>query len=139
MVQIGSRKTRQTCQRRVILEELRAAKGHPTAAELHDAVRRQLPRISLGTVYRNLEFLATLGLVHRLEYGAGPCRYDAVTEPHYHVRCTRCGCLDDACGHVDKSLEAAFQNTNGYEITGHRLELTGLCPKCKGECQCRPQ
>ncbi|HKI82610.1 MAG TPA: transcriptional repressor, partial [Pseudodesulfovibrio sp.] len=53
-------------QRKVILEELRKVKSHPTADEVYDMVRKIIPRISLGTVYRNLEFLSSKGLVLKL-------------------------------------------------------------------------
>jgi len=76
-----------TRQRRVILEELQRTKSHPTADELYRKVRRRLPRISLGTVYRNLELLSRSGLIRKLEIGGGKMRFDGIVEPHYHIHC----------------------------------------------------
>ena len=60
---------RLTNQRQVILEELRKVKTHPTAGELYDMVRVRLPRIGLGTVYRNLELLSSSGIIKKPRVG----------------------------------------------------------------------
>ena len=73
---------RMTDQRRVILEELRATKSHPTADELYRDVRRRLPKISLGTVYRNLDILNKAGMINKLDFGSGQSRYDADLSNH---------------------------------------------------------
>ena len=78
---------RVTRQRRVILEELRKLTSHPTAPALYEVVRRRLPRISLGTVYRNLELLARAGFIQRLDLQGAEARFDGNPEHHYHVRC----------------------------------------------------
>ena len=67
MKEFLSKDMRLTSQRKIILEELRAVHTHPTADEVYNLVRKKMPRISLGTVYRNLEVLSTLGLVRKLE------------------------------------------------------------------------
>ena len=86
---------RNTPQRRVILEELQKTSSHPTAAELYAKVRRRLPRISLGTVYRNLDLLAEMGKIQKLDLAGGETRFDGNPEPHCHMRCVRCGRVDD--------------------------------------------
>ena len=86
---------RNTRQRQVILEELQKLTSHPTAAGLYEIVRRRLPKISLGTVYRNLELLARTGLIQKLEFGGGEARFDGNVDRHDHVRCVRCGRVDD--------------------------------------------
>ncbi|NNK14655.1 MAG: transcriptional repressor, partial [Desulfofustis sp.] len=82
---------RLTPQRQVILEELAKVKTHPTANEVYDMVRKRLPRIGLGTVYRNLELMADNGMILKLEVGGSQKRFDATTDLHYHIRCTGCG------------------------------------------------
>ncbi len=62
---------RNTRQRRLILEELRKLKTHPTAASLYAIVRRRMPKISLGTVYRNLELLNQMGMIRKLDFSGG--------------------------------------------------------------------
>jgi Fur family ferric uptake transcriptional regulator len=122
---------RETKQKTVILDELRRDKSHPSADELYRRVRRRLPKISLGTVYRNLELLSEQGVVLKLDLAGTQRRFDGDLADHHHVRCTTCGRVDDLKGEPPCCLEEAFKNTSGYKITGHRLELTGLCPKCR--------
>ena len=69
------KKTRMTRQRRVILEEIRRTNSHPAADEIYERVRKRLPRISLGTVYRNLDVLCELGEIQRLELSGAMKRY----------------------------------------------------------------
>jgi Fur family ferric uptake transcriptional regulator len=122
---------RMTRQRRIILEELQKSCCHPAASELYELVRRRLPRISLGTVYRNLEMLCRCGLARKLELGGGQKRFDGVIENHYHVRCVQCGQIADAHLKPLAKLEAAAGSSSGYEIITHQLEFVGLCPRCR--------
>lgn len=128
---VSDAKLRITRQRKVILEELQRGGLHPTASEVYELVRRRLPRISLGTVYRNLEMLGEHGLIQKLELGGTQKRFDGTTNNHYHVRCLRCGKIQDAPVEPVANLEAVLRERTDYEITGHRLEFVGLCPKCK--------
>jgi Fur family transcriptional regulator, ferric uptake regulator len=121
---------RMTTQRRVILEELAKVTSHPTADDLYERVRRRLPRISLGTVYRNLELLSQAGLILRLSAAGAQRRFDATTSQHYHIRCTRCGRVDDVKLKTTNKLEKALQKRCDYRVTGHWLEFTGICPSC---------
>ncbi|MFH1010824.1 MAG: transcriptional repressor [bacterium] len=120
-----------TRQRKIILEELQRNPTHPTASELYELVRRRLPRISLGTVYRNLEMLCKRGVVQKLEHGGDQKRFDAVTKNHYHLRCILCGQIADAPMKPLTDLETALQPISDYDIIAHRLEFIGLCPKCQ--------
>ncbi len=122
---------RNTRQRRVIVEELRKLRSHPTAADLYEIVRQRLPKISLGTVYRNLDLLAKQGLIRKLEIGGSEKRYDGTAEQHYHVRCVICQRIDDLHELPSDFAEDDFANLNGYEIIGHHLEFVGICPECK--------
>ena len=122
---------RMTRQRRVILEELRALRSHPTADELYVRVRRRLPRISLGTVYRNLEVLSEAGRIGKIELAGRARRYDRTAERHYHVRCLGCGRIDDVPGKPAKAIVGRIRKCLGYEIVGHRLEFVGYCPRCR--------
>jgi len=105
--------------------------SHPTATDLYEVVRKQLPRISLGTVYRNLDQLVDAGEVHRLKMTGRETRFDGDTKPHNHVRCLRCGCVADV-HHVPFDFSAAgIHDLNGFELHGYHLEFTGLCPQCQ--------
>jgi Fe2+ or Zn2+ uptake regulation protein len=119
-----------TKQRQVILEELRKLNTHPSADEVYRVVRRRLPRISLGTVYRNLEILAQMGEIQKLELSGSLKRYDWDTNKHYHIRCVRCNRVDDAPVAPLNQLEDELYEATVFEIIGHNLEFTGLCPEC---------
>ena len=80
-------KTRMTNQRRIILEELRKVDTHPTVDELYTIVKARMPHISLGTVYRNLDLLAEMGEVLKMDSAGNMRRFDGRVEPHRHVRC----------------------------------------------------
>ena len=123
-------KMRMTKQRRLILEELRRTNDHPTADVLYDRVRAHIPRISLGTVYRNLEILTALGEIQTLELSGSQKRYDGIPGKHYHIRCLHCGRLDDAPIAPLSRLEDELYEATVYTIMGHRLEFMGLCPEC---------
>jgi Fe2+ or Zn2+ uptake regulation protein len=130
---------RNTRQRQVILEELRKLSSHPTAAEVYEIVRRRLPSISLGTVYRNLDLLARMGTINKLEMSGAETRFDGDATQHDHLRCTHCGRIDDAPS-VALDLSAAAQHDfRGYEVHGHRLEFIGVCPDCREQAKHNPQ
>lgn len=122
---------RMTKQRRIILEELRKVKYHPTADQLHRLVRRRLPRISLGTVYRNLDLLSRTGLVQKLDVGGTQKRFDGDLTGHYHKRCLCCGKVEDVWIEEIDSLLTATSSIGDYEIVAHRLEFIGFCPDCR--------
>ncbi|MCK9995096.1 MAG: transcriptional repressor [Candidatus Krumholzibacteria bacterium] len=122
---------RNTPQRRVILEELCLLKSHPTAAELYAIVRKRLPRISLGTVYRNLEVLHEDGVIDKMEFAGAESRFDGNTELHYHVRCTECGRIEDIFPLDWEQTPAQPAELAGFQVTGYRLEYFGICPDCR--------
>lgn len=121
---------RNTRQRQIILEELQKLKTHPTAAGLYVIVRRRIPKISLGTVYRNLEFLSKKGMILKLSFGSDEAHYDGTVENHDHLRCVCCGRVEDAPGPPVKISGSEEGDWSGYKILGHRLEFFGVCQKC---------
>jgi Fur family ferric uptake transcriptional regulator len=129
MKELLGKDMRLTSQRRLILEELRSVTTHPTADELYGMVRRKMPRISLGTVYRNLEMLSSLGLVRKLENAAGQKRFDGDVSPHHHIRCDTCGKVGDIFDAPDISDIGERVNTD-FQITALSLEFSGICPQC---------
>lgn len=126
-------KLKMTEQRQVILEELKKVSSHPTADEVFHMVRQRLPRISLGTVYRNLEILFENNLVHKLDWAGSQKRYDANVENHYHIRCVECNRVEDVTIDPLRQIEEAFKEHTDYAILGHRLEIIGVCADCRQE------
>jgi len=123
---------RNTRQRRVILEELQKLETHPSAATLYEIVRKRLPNVSLGTVYRNLELLTAAGMIQKLNTGGTEARFDWNPKQHYHVYCVQCGRVDDvheAPG--GSSLDIEVEEIQGFDILGHQLQFTGICPDCR--------
>ena len=121
---------RMTRQRKVILEELCKVDTHPSADEVYAMVRKRLPRISLGTVYRNLEILAERGQIQKLEPGGTLKRFDGKTESHYHLRCIRCDRMIDAPVDFDVMIKHDLKSATDFKIIGHKLEFIGICPEC---------
>jgi len=132
---IKTKNLRSTQQRIVILEELRSNNDHPSADELYERVRKKLPRISLGTVYRNLEVLSQLGEIQKLNLSGSLKRYDGIPGKHYHIRCINCDRVDDAPIAPLNQIEDELYQATVFEIIGHNLEFTGLCPACTKENQ----
>jgi Fe2+ or Zn2+ uptake regulation protein len=121
---------RMTPQRKVVLEELRRLDSHPSADEIYEAVRKRIPRISLGTVYRNLEILTELGEIQKLELAGTMNRFDWDTNKHYHIRCVECGKIENAPLAPLNQIEDELYGSTVFDIIGHRLEFVGLCPAC---------
>jgi Fe2+ or Zn2+ uptake regulation protein len=128
--QAGLRSTRQ---REAVYAYLRATTCHPTAEQVFAAVRLRLPHISLATVYKALDALVAAGVATRLTDGSGTARYDGRSEAHYHFRCARTGAILDLPLPYDPHLLDKLSpelvdvlRQLGMEVTGHRLEVTGL-------------
>jgi Fur family transcriptional regulator, ferric uptake regulator len=122
--------TRMTRQRAVILEELRKVKSHPTADEVYSLVRERMPRISLGTVYRNLDFLAATGEILKLESAGSIKRFDGDISWHQHIRCSQCGCIGDIMD-GQPAPEVTGMLVEGFaRVTGARVEYDGICDAC---------
>lgn len=122
--------TRMTRQRAVILEELRKTKTHPTADELYGMVRQRLPRISLGTVYRNLDFLADSGTIRRLEACGTTKRFDGDISAHQHIRCVACGRIGDIIPPLQEPSVEGLSVPGFDTIYAARIEFDGLCNEC---------
>lgn len=122
---------RMTNQREMILLELRKSKDHLTADQLYERVKKKMPRISLATVYRNLEILAEVGLIGKLEVSGRQKRFDWDVEVHDHVYCVQCHRIDNLI--LDRESLGLMEPgmVGGYQITGYRVEFSGLCQECR--------
>jgi Fe2+ or Zn2+ uptake regulation protein len=122
---------RRTRQREVVLEAVRSTMDHPTADWVYRQARRRVPRISLGTVYRNLKQLAEAGLIREIHAGSQASRFDGNTGPHHHARCVGCGRVSDLHVALDARREHAAARALDFEVLGHHVEVHGLCPDCR--------
>lgn len=125
------KKTRKTRQRVVILEELKKLKTHPSASEIYEAVKRRLPKISMGTVYRNLQLLHDSGEIVQLGTSDSQKRFDHNVHDHDHILCVSCGRIEDIYPEEPLELERKISSKTEFTIYGHFLEFQGLCPECK--------
>jgi len=110
---------------------LRRTTSHPTADWVYEQVRKEIPNISLGTVYRNLRLLTQEGKILGLDLAGGLCRFDANTQNHYHFRCDLCGRIFDLDEPVDGALDDRVAKRTGFKIRQHHLEFRGLCLDCQ--------
>ncbi len=132
---MNNKMQRMTSQRRVILKVLRTMPVHPTADEIYEAVRKIMPRISLATVYRNLELLTAADSVLTLEVGSRK-RYDGDVSDHAHIICRGCWHTEDvpadAVESIGKCLGTVASAVEGFEDVAPRLYFIGTCSKCAG-------
>ncbi len=123
---------RMTKQRQIIIEELRKVTSHPTADQLYEMVRKRLPKISLSTVYRNLETLSSEGMILKMDSAGAQKRFDATVENHYHIRCNHCGRVDDVHMETIDEIEEIARRRSNYQSVSHIIEFSGICPDCFG-------
>lgn len=123
---------RKSRQREAILKYLRGTHSHPTAYSVYEAVRQDIPNISLGTVYRNLKMLSSEGQILELALAGGLSRFDGNMQNHYHFRCEGCGRVFDVAEPVDVSLDSRVAQETGFDVSYHITEFRGLCRDCGG-------
>jgi Fe2+ or Zn2+ uptake regulation protein len=121
----------QTRQRARILEWLRSTDSHPTALLTHEALLRELPNLSLGTVYRNLEVLVSEGLIDEVPSAGGGVRYDGNPKPHHHFICESCGAIDDLHLQAPAELARKLRRARGRSARRIRIDFYGLCETCE--------
>jgi Fur family peroxide stress response transcriptional regulator len=123
---------RLTPQRVAICQLLAESKDHPTASMIYHALLPQFPTLSLATVYKTLDVLKRLGLVHALgDAGDGAEHYDADLTPHINLVCVRCHRVSDLEDETIQEVEHRVAVRSGYEIQGARIVYYGLCPSCR--------
>lgn len=121
---------RMTRQRQIILEALRNTKAHPTADWIYEQVRQTIPRISLGTVYRNLRVLKEMRDIQELNYGSTYSLFDGNAEPHYHFVCNDCSSVLDVDLPLYTGYDQKVAELVGGQVDSHRMEFYGICPNC---------
>ncbi|MEG1536959.1 MAG: transcriptional repressor [Clostridiales bacterium] len=123
--------TRNTPQRALVLRLISQNHTHPTADEIYVLARAEDPKISRGTVYRNLNLLSALGKIRRLAMPEGADHFDCVMENHYHFLCRQCHQVTDAPLPYHHAFNEPLPGLPGYQTEGHLLVLVGICPACQ--------
>lgn len=119
-----------THQRAVIYESLMSAPGHPSPEEVYAVVSKQIPSISLATVYKTLHTFVESGVLRELSLHHGSLRVDPVTEPHHHLVCTKCKAVFDLDEDALEAPHIVGKIPKGFQIKGISVELHGLCERC---------
>jgi Fe2+ or Zn2+ uptake regulation protein len=120
-------------QRERILEILKNTKIHPTADWIYDQLKKEIPKLSLGTVYRNLKFLKEQGLINELQFGSTFDRYDGKTDPHYHFICKYCEKIFDLDIPLEFNLNEKVKSSTNFKVDSHTIEFFGVCEDCQKE------
>ncbi|HEX5700009.1 MAG TPA: transcriptional repressor [Rubrobacter sp.] len=119
-----------TSQRRAVLEALSRAKGHPSAEDVYLIVKRENPRVALGTVYQALSVLEEVGIIGSKRWAESPTRYDLNVKPHLDIRCISCGEVSEVPGVALDSVEERIRGNTPYRVTRATMVVEGLCPDC---------
>jgi len=132
---------RLTIAREAVFEALSKSQGHLSAEDIYIKVHAKYPNIGLTTVYRTLDVLSGLRIVHKLDFGDGRARYELAEgssgkQHHHHLVCTACNKAVDYTDFIDKEVELLRETEKGLErkydlkVTGHVIQFYGLCKKC---------
>jgi Fur family peroxide stress response transcriptional regulator len=118
--------------RDLIFDILNKKNYHPNVNELYDIVKKENPRVSLATVYRNVSQLVEMGKVNILEFDKGSAKYDGNIEKHFHIVCERCGKIEDVWLENDfDNFKCVTNKINNFDLTGYKLVFFGICEECK--------
>src|SRR5213596_768525 len=121
---------RRTRQLEQVFAALQGDHSHPFAHEIYRRVRQKLPRISLGTVYRNLHSLVEEGKIRTLLLDGQAARYDPETSEHDHFVCERCGRVSDLFLRRARRIDLTSLARDGYVVTTHNVTVYGMCRVC---------
>lgn len=118
-------------QRQTILEDVLHRYDHPTAEMIYESVKKKIPNISLGTVYRNLNQLAEHGFVHKIAITRSSDRFDLNLEEHYHIHCEHCDQVFDLSHASLSEIKQKLEQDTGYLILSHDVVFHGICHDCQ--------
>jgi Fur family ferric uptake transcriptional regulator len=121
-----------TQQRMTILKSLSSGRAHVTAQEVYERVHQEYSDIGFATVYRFLRKLTETGYVTEVRMGGLPARYELTPKRHHdHITCTDCGKIVEFENNQIERLQFEVARSQGFRLTGHVLELYGVCAQCQ--------
>jgi Fur family transcriptional regulator, peroxide stress response regulator len=121
-----------TPQRIAIIKYLLKTDVHPNAEEIYQVIQKDFPMISMATVYKTLDFLKNMGILHKVGTSNGKNRFEANIEKHVNMICTKCGKIEDVYEQIVLSqLENEIIKKSNYHIVSRRIEFYGYCKNCK--------
>ncbi len=119
-----------THQRQVIYQAIVGSDEHPTPEAIYERVRRQVPSISLGTIYKNLNTFLEAGLLQEVSLHHGSLRVDARMEPHHHYVCRRCRRITDLDAAAIRPVRVPTTIPAGFHVERQNMEIIGICESC---------
>lgn len=122
---------RVTPQRMAILHVLRHAGGHLSPLAVYRRARRELPGLTLPTVYRTLEFLVRNEMVWRASLRRGHLAYELAEGNHHHLKCSKCGRESEIALALLEKAYAPIVRSSGFLLSASHITLLGLCPECQ--------
>ena len=123
-----------TDQRALILDVIRKQKGHMDADEVYQRARKQQPRISLSTVYRNLQTLKKMGLIDEVHFSEEHHHYEVkASSEHHHLICQRCGRIIEFDFPLARLIKQSAPEAADFEITGTETRVLGYCSECRSK------
>lgn len=120
-------------QREIVLNTLKENVVHPSAEYIYHALKKKNPKISLATVYRNLNKLAELGKVKKIEGLETSDHFDHNTHEHNHFICIKCGRIYDVPSHIAPKIIENTEKEMGFKVIQYEIALKGICKDCLGE------
>ncbi len=134
VAKLKERRYRATPQRVALLKIIAASEGHPSAAQMFEQIRHLFPTTTLATVYKTLTLLKQMGEVLELEFSSAENRYDGNNPyPHLHLLCFQCRKIVDPQVDLLSRLPTQVAKKTGFQITGQRFDLYGICPDCQSK------
>lgn len=122
---------RKSRQRQKIYDMIRRGDEHPDAMAIFNELKAELPSLSLGTVYRNLNILMEQGLIRKVSLDGAGDRFDARTESHFHLICEECGSVEDIFLPCLSGIDREASKAKKFKITRHRVDFYGICENCR--------
>ena len=122
---------RKSKQKETVLRIVKNTTSHPTADWVYEQARKEIPNISLGTVYRDLKLLQEEGQVVELAFNSHQSRFDGETRNHYHFRCEGCDAIFNVDEPVHTEVDRKVSRKSDFKVFYHRLEFRGLCNGCR--------
>ncbi|MCX6090949.1 MAG: transcriptional repressor [Candidatus Atribacteria bacterium] len=131
-------KKKMTSSRQAIMEVFEEEKKHLSAEEVYDSLKGKNQKVGIATVYRNLDLLTQMGILHRVYFGDGLEHYEITRKPihHHHLVCNKCGSVIDYSELIEESefiskLEQELNTRYNFKIESHQMYFYGLCKKCR--------
>ncbi|PWL57902.1 Fur family transcriptional regulator [Merdimmobilis hominis] len=117
-------------QRQMVLDVVKNRTKHPTADKVYEILKKDHPEISLGTVYRNLNLLAEMGEISRVETSSVKDHFDGNQHPHAHFVCRKCGGVFDLNLDISQLLQSAKGVEGSFQVEDCKVLVQGVCEDC---------